>query len=521
MFAISVFLLVFFLFADVQHIVCRIPDDSSHFFKIAENVASGSGSTFDGINRTNGYQALWLCLLIPVSLIFHLRPEDMVRVYLVYQLVPLIVAYVLLYRLHSLFFSTIVTLASAVFFIFLTIFQSATGMDSAILVLMMVLLFFFGWWGKVFVQSGWLSHFVFGVLLGLTMLARLDAVFLGASVCAFVLLQALRSPDERRIAVKRLALVLAGSVLVVAPYLLYNLRIFGDMMPISGILKSSFPYVSFSLRKLEKIGSVHAAFVVVAIAYLIWSAAMWHKYVAGTMEARFFRGAMAVLALSIILHFVHTMLFIKWGIFRWQFISYALFASLVISEPLSAPLLRWKKRGLRLATGAVLVLLFLSGMSMVVKRTFLAPIESSWHVASYRAAMWARDNVNANYRLAMKDCGHFGYFSQRSVVNLDGAVNNTAYQDVIDSGRLNEYLRKCNVCYIVQHGIVPSDTQLLSEVSGGRGSFADGECQRIALRYKGMRNESYSEPVVLRREDEVYRKRFSIGDGPHTLVIWR
>ena len=51
----------------------NIPDDAFYYFKIAENVASGRGSSFDGFQPTNGYQPLWLCLLTPL---FSRRPTE-------------------------------------------------------------------------------------------------------------------------------------------------------------------------------------------------------------------------------------------------------------------------------------------------------------------------------------------------------------------------------------------------------------------------------------------------------------
>lgn len=37
-----------------------LPDDAFYYFKIASNLASNMGSTFDGVNMTNGYHPLWM-----------------------------------------------------------------------------------------------------------------------------------------------------------------------------------------------------------------------------------------------------------------------------------------------------------------------------------------------------------------------------------------------------------------------------------------------------------------------------
>lgn len=41
-------------------------DDAFYYFKVAQNIAAGGGVTFDGINITNGFHPLWMLVCIPV-----------------------------------------------------------------------------------------------------------------------------------------------------------------------------------------------------------------------------------------------------------------------------------------------------------------------------------------------------------------------------------------------------------------------------------------------------------------------
>src|SRR3989304_7824872 len=43
-----------------------IRDDAYYYFKVAQNISEGLGSTFDGIIPTNGYHPLWMLICIPV-----------------------------------------------------------------------------------------------------------------------------------------------------------------------------------------------------------------------------------------------------------------------------------------------------------------------------------------------------------------------------------------------------------------------------------------------------------------------
>src|SRR5574340_95737 len=43
-----------------------ICDDAYYYYKVAQNISEGRGSTFDGIHPTNGYHPLWLAICIPI-----------------------------------------------------------------------------------------------------------------------------------------------------------------------------------------------------------------------------------------------------------------------------------------------------------------------------------------------------------------------------------------------------------------------------------------------------------------------
>ncbi|GAB4504032.1 MAG: hypothetical protein Fur0043_10250 [Anaerolineales bacterium] len=41
-------------------------DDAYYYFKVAQNISEGRGSTFDGLNLTNGYHPLWMLVCVPI-----------------------------------------------------------------------------------------------------------------------------------------------------------------------------------------------------------------------------------------------------------------------------------------------------------------------------------------------------------------------------------------------------------------------------------------------------------------------
>jgi|NGEPerStandDraft_6_1074524.scaffolds.fasta_scaffold29501_3 hypothetical protein len=58
--------LVIAVVADRTRLVSLYVDDAFYYFRVAHNIASGAGSTFDGIDLTNGYHPLWQLLLVPL-----------------------------------------------------------------------------------------------------------------------------------------------------------------------------------------------------------------------------------------------------------------------------------------------------------------------------------------------------------------------------------------------------------------------------------------------------------------------
>ncbi len=50
-------------------------DDAYYYFKVAQNISEGHGSTFDGINPTNGYHPLWMLVCVPI---FYLAQYDLI-----------------------------------------------------------------------------------------------------------------------------------------------------------------------------------------------------------------------------------------------------------------------------------------------------------------------------------------------------------------------------------------------------------------------------------------------------------
>ncbi len=93
-------------------------DDAYYYFKVAQNITEGLGSTFDGINLTNGYHPLWMLICIPI---FALARFDLIlplRVLVMVMAVFNAATAVLIYRLVKNNLSHPVAILAAMFWAF-------------------------------------------------------------------------------------------------------------------------------------------------------------------------------------------------------------------------------------------------------------------------------------------------------------------------------------------------------------------------------------------------------------------
>jgi len=93
-------------------------DDAYYYFKVAQNISEGHGSTFDGINPTNGYHPLWMLICIPI---FALARFDLIlplRILILLLAVMRAATSILIYRLLKDSLSHPIALLGALYWAF-------------------------------------------------------------------------------------------------------------------------------------------------------------------------------------------------------------------------------------------------------------------------------------------------------------------------------------------------------------------------------------------------------------------
>lgn len=171
--------------SDAQNLSWRwfTRDDAYYYFKVAQNISEGRGSTFDGINLTNGYHPLWMLICVPI---FALARFDLIlplRVLLLVMSGLSVATGILLYRLIGKVFAPAIGAIAAFFWVFSfdvlgIVYQHGleTGIAAFFIVLLVYQLHEF--------ERSWRKHevskkqiLILGMLAALTMFSRLDLVF--------------------------------------------------------------------------------------------------------------------------------------------------------------------------------------------------------------------------------------------------------------------------------------------------------------------------------------------------------
>jgi hypothetical protein len=413
-------------------------EDGFYYLKIAQHLASGHGSTFDGLHPTSGYQPLWLLVLAPV---FWLRPSAAAAILIAtaMQAVLLALAAALLYTLARTWLSPAAAMLAVMSWILLAYRPGLSGVEFALLSLLacaLALVLARGFTGGA--REDTRSSAVTGALLAALVLARIDHVLLAVLAAAQTSRRSMGRSARAGLALMWLPMLVAGGV-----YVAVNSVAFGHPLPVSGLAKRAWsehllhqdPIVASAgwpaakavnlMRPLRH--PAGAGMIAVVLGgflpgvLLLARAAGARPRFADLLEplrplALFAALQPVVYALAYHGHY-------SWA--PWYYAVQPLLAALLVASVLSAAassLRRPWPGGERL----------LAALAAAVALAIVFHAARLRHAPSadgplYRAARWARDNLGGDARVGTWHAGAIGFLSGRQVVNLDGVVNTVDY----------------------------------------------------------------------------------------------
>jgi hypothetical protein len=446
-------------------------DDAFYYFGIARNVAQGHGSTFDGIDLTNGYHPLWMLLAVPTYAL-GMDGTAAVRVLLVVQVLCYGAALALVGwtcaravdgwpRLAArrpadaeragTWCTVIVALAlvaAAADPFIVKIFVN--GMESGVLVLLDAAVLAIGatWRGRLLRRGRPSARWATGLLLAALVLARTDSVLLLGVMGVWALAEA-RS-DWRRSVVPLLQLFALPAFVLVA-YLVSNQLMFGVLLQISGLTKRA----PFTLERL-------VWFAVAAVVAALIGRWGYRRSRTARARSRFgrvggFAASTAWFASFCVLLVAYYQVFQtqQWLWYYAPLAIYLLFLLVIgVADFAEAAVVEAPEAGVARALLPVTAILLLPLVAGVVfeTREFADPHGHSIAIADRDAGVWIDRHLPAGTVLASWDAGAVGYYARRPVINLDGVANSNGYYQASRNGTVGRFLTDRHVAGIVNLG---------------------------------------------------------------------
>lgn len=456
-------------------------DDSFYAFTIADNLARGDGITIDGHMKTNGFQPLVVFLY---ALVFNLLGGDL---FLQLRLVYLVGAClagasaVLLYRfcmgglghyphgrLTSLF-AVVIWLGSCPIFMY-----KMNGLETG--------LYFVAILGcldayrrlRSCPQASARHLLGFGALLGLTVLVRVDAVFL---VAAFGIVHCWRDRGRLGRAAAQ-AITFAGvAAIVSSPWWIYNVAYFGSPVPTSGYAQgpTSGTLVYSPMRNLAALlpalntllypftylpgkrlldkhfpggGLGYSVATTVVLSALIVISVLRRSRSPdgqGNIRQAPIVADLAPVAVFACLLLVYYAFFFAAAHYIVRYLAPAYVLTVPASAALVVGVAQWLTGGKARLAAAMAAIGFVLVMGLGLFVGSLFSVQSTFYVDQWG---WVRDNLSGtNAVVGAAQTGTLGYF-WRSAVNLDGKVNHEALA-ALRGGRIGNYILDKEIEYLI------------------------------------------------------------------------
>lgn len=452
-------------------------DDAFYYLNIARNVVLGKGVSFDGIFPTNGFHPLYLAMLIPLYLVFPTInvPERVLAhnlefnaqlglsILMIFNATTAFPLYALLKRSISQaagFIGVVIWLFNPWVLVI-----SLAGVETATYVFLVALISFLyiKYRLEEHLQVHYKKLFIIGLLWGLTVLARSDGVFLLIAI----LLDMFINKDKAL----QIVVPLATCGIILAPWLLWNYLTFGTITQVSGL--AVFLHTHFDLNHswgemittlIQSTGRMlvvsatlmYQSFFLLALLLIVRVVPRYR----GKTERLEKIGLLSFLIFYAILIFG----FYGWYLLRkqfWYFMPLIFVVSVfsgVFHEAFIRSLKTCNRKQKNIFTGLVTgVLLVTSGIGWWFWQSrdyVIYPAEQN----GYILAQWINKETESEARIGSWNSGILGYLSGRTVINLDGVVNNNLYRYAVDKrvsfydlGGMWDYIESMGINYITDY----------------------------------------------------------------------
>ena len=502
-------------------------DDAYYYLVTANNFIRTGIFAFDGVNATNGFHPLWMAIVVGLfkvcggctqeHQIFAVKlTESLLRGVAIALCVGFYATEAQPRRAVGIgYLGIAIVLLCPAFVIF------EQGMETTLATLLLIL-----------VIHAWIAGNArsLGALLALLFLTRLDTIIF---VAAPILAGQLRIEHEKP---KRIVAAAMPLAVVFALYAGYNLWHTGHAVPISGAIRSSFPAITWHgsyLIEPINIASMYGWRTLVSANTVVVSAALLLGLILLMLgrPARELRGKLLVIGAVGALLLANLLLFQSWEksidprylALPLAASAFFLFAALALA--CERPGGVWGAWLRRIPMGAAIALLIIEGV-VFGERFETEYRQTSDPVMDFFKSV--RATIPQTAVIAGTDVGALAFWTGRRVINLDGVINNYAYQSYLRDGRLAEYLREQGVNHIATpladnapsytgRPIEPMYRHLIDPAATHGIDYARHDYYVYSYLY-----HVYSDRITLKPAQEVFRRLIGNSGGTDiSYVIYR
>lgn len=428
-------------------VVNVVPDDGFYYFKIARNIVDGAGSTFDGVELTNGYHPLWMVVILPLFALF--GDDAAMRLSLLLCGMLFIASGALLWSIaYRWGLSRTARMIGLGFWLYnpFLLFEMMNGLETALATFLLLSTFLMIETRGASVRGSLLV----GLLMGTAVLARLDfAIYAVGFFVWYAVRPAIAQPE-------RLRQVAAYSCAVAAlflPWFAFNYTAYNMLatsassinpMVTRELILSDNGFSKFALVK----GTVSAVYDQAEFVVRSTGAAEIVLIALGVVVlARIFslQGAVArrepglfLLGSFVLYFFVNTAGRLTGR--TWYFVLISVFAAYVVAEMIDVVRARIAAGTVRTAMVSSIVVLIVGSFFLRLNSDVLGRHAAQIHMLE--TSQWLQTNLEAGSKVAVFNSGIVGFFAPDiRVINIDGLVNNSA-RDAMEERQLWAYVTR-------------------------------------------------------------------------------
>lgn len=409
----------------------KFPSDDGFFYpQIAYNIVHGKGSYFNDLYLTNGYHPLWMLFCVFAELINPFGKQNVVFIIWMFQVMLVLLSFK---KLDIFFQNNLQGKIIAYFAITLLFFSLGT----LYLIEAHLNLFCFSLL-LTFLASGKKNDWAFGAFFSAVFLSRLDNIFPLMALSLYYF--ASRKWDYR--------LFFKSGLIILffcGGYMLSNWYWFGNLVPVSGRIKSAFPEINKSIH----VNFTSLFFLSATLFYIVFVTINKHcSY--RLLKLTFSSGAILQLLYN---------LFFQSQIGQWYYVAQILVLAFLICD-LSSLIL--KKVNEKMFFNYVLVFFGLVVTSSVgymkaksnfsLQNNFFSKdsTEEKNKDGIQKLAEELKDKLPRNARVFTYDFpGKLAFYSDLDIIPADGLVANKTYFSDITKLDFETFLRKSKINYII------------------------------------------------------------------------